>query len=353
MSSSTDYHHNDEEMMATPLPPAVEENADCLPSHTTILSTNGAPDNNGSVVQLEHLEVIRVCEDEDDDDTLPKPQRKNTDATSMTGSSSFLDDGSEVDCDPVKTTKPPSSLDLVHEEDEDDTKVEDSCCWKWCKILLFLLVVVVAVLFTAVMVGAVLERNSYSGKEGTNHYYTTPQMCGVDNPLTDTGVTFPSLTDLHNAGSKVAHCGDCGACSTAHDMDIMGRTADSLTKDSTACAFKIFFGRRAVEKCMEERVGFTPACEDCWLDNIACSFKKCKFTCIKYKLFRQDNNKADDDLNDCLKCDERSCGPGFIECSGANRRRMGVVSDIGREAVDQCEAVDVDWTTVGGDDNNN
>ena len=92
-----------------------------------------------------------------------------------------------------------------------------------------------------------------------------------------------------------------------------------------------------------ERVGFTPACEECWLENIACSFRACKFTCIKYKLFRQSNNKGGDELNDCLKCDERSCGPGFIECSGANRRRMGVISDIGREAQDQCTKVNVDW----------
>ena len=45
---------------------------------------------------------------------------------------------------------------------------------------------------------------------------------------------------------------------------------------------------------MEQNVGFTPGCRDCWLDNIQCSFNYCKFTCIKYKMFRQQNNNGDD-----------------------------------------------------------
>ena len=63
-------------------------------------------------------------------------------------------------------------------------------------------------------------------------------------------------------------------------------------------------------------------------------------------MFRQDNNDNDDEqaLNDCLSCDERMCGETFTLCSGSNRRRMGIISDIGRDAdTEQCTAVDVDW----------
>jgi hypothetical protein len=96
-----------------------------------------------------------------------------------------------------------------------------------------------------------------------------------------------------------------------------------------------------------ERVGFSPSCEDCWLQNINCSFKSCKFTCIKHKLSGIDKNNNDkNELNDCLKCDERMCGPAFIECSGANRRRMGIISDIGREAQDQCTTVAFEWKSL-------
>jgi len=200
------------------------------------------------------------------------------------------------------------------------------------------------------MIGAKMENDAFVNKEGTAHYYQLPELCAVHDPLTDSkGITFEQKSDVRNTGMKVAHCGPCGQCSTAHDMKIMAATADSLTLDTTRCAFKIFLGRGAVEKCMEERVGFTPACQDCWLDNISCSFKSCKFTCIKHKLFRQSNNNffdGLDDLNDCLKCDERMCGPGFIECSGSNRRRMGIVSDIERNEEDQCVLNDVDWMSL-------
>ena len=42
--------------------------------------------------------------------------------------------------------------------------------------------------------------------------------------------------------------------------------------------------------------------------------------------------------------DERLCGPGFLECAGANRRQSGIVSDIGRDGEhEQCHSVDIDW----------
>jgi len=37
-------------------------------------------------------------------------------------------------------------------------------------------------------------------------------------------------------------------------------------------------------------------------------------------------------LNRCTRCDEIICGPAFVECAGANRRRTGIQSDIQRDA---------------------
>jgi len=135
-------------------------------------------------------------------------------------------------------------------------------------------------------------------------------------------------------------------------MRIMGRTRETLTEDSTVCAMMILVGGpRAVIRCMNQRIGFTPPCRDCWVENIQCTFQHCKFTCLQSKLFREANNRHDGDdsdgggeLNECLECDEKMCGPQFLSCSGANRRRMGVVSDIGRDAdKEQCKSVDFDW----------
>ena len=41
-------------------------------------------------------------------------------------------------------------------------------------------------------------------------------------------------------------------------------------------------------------------------------------------------------LNECLECDEKLCGPNFLHCAGANRRRLGIVSDIARDDDEQC-----------------
>jgi len=39
-------------------------------------------------------------------------------------------------------------------------------------------------------------------------------------------------------------------------------------------------------------------------------------------------------------CDEANCGPDFLPCVGANRRKMNIVSDIARPADQQCHIVD-------------
>lgn len=51
-----------------------------------------------------------------------------------------------------------------------------------------------------------------------------------------------------------------------------------------------------------------------------------------------------DRLDPCHACDERFCGHAFVECAGANRRRVGVVSDIERDLdVEVCTKVDWEW----------
>lgn len=287
--------------------------------------------------------------------TTEKRPRTMTDSTSVTAGVSL--DGS-ADQEEFASTQMKPPMESLHETTDDDCDLSqesipvESRCWIWFKRILLFFVLFGIVGFASVMIGARIERKKFANAEGTTHLYQSPNVCGLQDPLSDEmGIIYNSVEEAHDDGAKIAHCGDCGSCSSAHDMEIMSRTKESLTRDSTRCAFKSFLGRASVEKCMEERIGFTPACEDCWMDNIFCSFKACKFTCIKYKLFRQDNNNGDE-LNDCLKCDERMCGPQFIQCSGANRRRMGIVSDIGRNFDDeQCKSTDVNWNTIFAQDN--
>ena len=208
------------------------------------------------------------------------------------------------------------------------------------------------ILFTVcmILIGARIEKRHFDSAPSTLAFYSTPDVCAMKNILSDRPdfSTFPKAQEAHLDGYEVAHCGSCGQCSNLHDIDIQAKTTDTLTTDSTKCAFLIFTGGpKAVHKCMKEVVGFTKPCEDCWVDDIECNVRHCKFTCLKSKyLFHdmRDNNEEDGALNDCLECDEKMCGPKFLKCSGSNRRRLGIISDISRDDDhERCHSVDVDW----------
>ena len=151
--------------------------------------------------------------------------------------------------------------------------------------------------------------------------------------------TFPSRAVLRAAGNAtLAHCAACGACSTDADLDVLRATAATLTKTVTACALKVFLGRDEVRACLAREVGFTAECTACWVDNVVCDQRNCVFTCL-YSLLRGEKNNRDaapEELSSCLRCDEKLCGPAFMGCAGANRRRSGITSDIGRSAAEMC-----------------
>ena len=133
---------------------------------------------------------------------------------------------------------------------------------------------------------------------------------------------------------EIAHCGDCGQCSTDSDIELMIATKDTLTKDATSCAVRgLLFGDEKIDACLQT-IGFTPGCavsifvrsiyalydlfalsmlcdcatgrttylysmiwlsshanpcltflaKTCWKENILCTIKNCVFTCLKSKL---------------------------------------------------------------------
>jgi hypothetical protein len=207
-----------------------------------------------------------------------------------------------------------------------------------CATIVALFILFLIILF----VGASIEKGHVDDAPSTLYFYETATVCAVNS--TGELQTYPTLKSAHNKSSSVAHCGDCGHCSNPVDIQIYDDTKDSLTETSTNCATRAFFGgSAAVFSCFHEQVGFTKDCNDCWVDNVMCDMSKCVFTCIQMLMFGGSNNDGDGDLNDCLKCDEKRCGPAFIECSGANRRRSGIVSMIGRTDDEVCKKVDEGW----------
>mmetsp|Transcript_21181 Transcript_21181/g.30275 ORF Transcript_21181/g.30275 Transcript_21181/m.30275 type:complete len:263 (+) Transcript_21181:186-974(+) len=219
-----------------------------------------------------------------------------------------------------------------------------------------------AFLGVVVFIGAEFERRKVMAASPTDWLYSTPKVCGVSSSAAaNTGgniaavgnasfTTFHSETHAKESDSLVAHCGECGKCSSFHDIEVIKSTTQTLTKDSTSCAtvgLLTGLNRNLIAKCMESRVGFTNSCQDCWVENIVCSLSKCKFSCMKSVFILNESvNINGRKLNPCLECDEKLCGPRFLECAGANRRRIGVHSDIVREGTEVCAKVNTEWMSA-------
>ncbi|KAJ4457846.1 hypothetical protein PAPYR_6522 [Paratrimastix pyriformis] len=149
--------------------------------------------------------------------------------------------------------------------------------------------------------------------------------CGAD------GRNYATQEEACAAGTFPLHGGFCGACSNGHDINIYNETRNTLTNTTTHCALiATLEGEDRGRECMEKKVGFTPACNQCWIDNMGCDSAQCLGICLEAKEKHWPPNWPDGSLNDCLKCDEARCGTQFITCAGANRRRCGILSDIER-----------------------
>jgi len=185
-------------------------------------------------------------------------------------------------------------------------------------------------------IGAAVQRGNVAAAGDTSWVYDTPAVCGYSN------TNYPNASDAHAAGDSIQHCGQCGACSNEHDINIYNTTADSLTNAATKCAFLSFIGEDRVRTCLDQHVGFTHDCNDCWVANVMCDRYACEWICLLSILSGQKKNDPGPagKLNSCLECDEKLCGPAFIRCAGANRRRAGIPSDIGRADPQLCTSVD-------------
>ena len=156
-----------------------------------------------------------------------------------------------------------------------------------------------------------------------------PPQLGLEVCAHD-GTTFASQALAEATHAQILHRGACGQCSNEQDIDLYRRTKDTLTDDTTYCAMEnLMWGEDQANACFS-KIGFTPGCSRCWVDNIGCTSTHCLLTCLWEKFKGSPNNLPDGTLNPCLACDENFCGKPFIKCAGANRRRAGIISDIGR-----------------------
>jgi hypothetical protein len=145
---------------------------------------------------------------------------------------------------------------------------------------------------------------------------------------------------------EIIHCGKCAECSHLDQTIVLSNTRKWITyvMTKTSTKFAAPWGHKNVTLLEQDlydlAVNFSlplgnddrsKSCMRCWSDNIMCDAAQCVSKCWT-KFFDPTPTE------ECLKCDERTCGPEFIKCAGANRRSSGIISDISRPDAQVCTA---------------
>lgn len=180
--------------------------------------------------------------------------------------------------------------------------------------------------------------NTWSGTDTTG--FDTAWACVKTE---DGGTESMNKAQAKADGRDIIHCGKCAMCSGLDDIAVLSNTRKWITyvMTKTSSKFAAPWGHKNVSLLEQDlfdlAVSFSgpagpdeePSCMKCWSDNIMCDARQCVTKCWT-KFF--DPTPTDD----CLQCDETTCGPEFIKCAGANRRSTGIVSDIARTNREQC-----------------
>ena len=129
---------------------------------------------------------------------------------------------------------------------------------------------VLAVYVAVVAMGATVQiRNTKAKLPYVQHVLYNGQnegpVCSFDEKC-GTIQGFDSVEDSLDANYTVAHCGECGACSTWNDLELQYSTRNNLAETAQDCAKKSLFGGSIedLQKCLEEDIGWTSDCALCW-----------------------------------------------------------------------------------------
>ena len=130
----------------------------------------------------------------------------------------------------------------------------------------------------------------------------------------------------------VTHEGQCGACSSLHDLSVYMEFQIELRQKAGDCGIiGRFDGMEAGIACFKN-IGFTDACAKIWYYNSEQTAKNCIAECLSFTLLALPSNGPPPDcpLAGCLDCDETLAGPIFERVAGRTRRNSGLLSNIVR-----------------------
>jgi hypothetical protein len=167
-------------------------------------------------------------------------------------------------------------------------------------------------------------------------------VCAYEEPFNDALTqTFENAQAAYDVNYTIAHCGACASCSTWQNLELQWTTRYNLAILSEACAKKIIFGGydKAIQ-CHLDTIGFDVPCSECWVAVEECAIQYCSFIQMQaWIIDNLGNFEVGPDVVTAAMCEEAICEVTFVPCSGANRRRMNIVSDIARPGTQQCPLV--------------
>ncbi|KAG7340661.1 hypothetical protein IV203_024204 [Nitzschia inconspicua] len=180
--------------------------------------------------------------------------------------------------------------------------------------------------------------------------FVSGPVCAWDKANSDATIqTFDSIEDAHHANFTVIHCGACGACSNWNDLSLQWTTRSFLAEEAQNCIKQSLFSgtEEDIQACNQNDIGFSEECASCWTQDELCAKKYCAFIYLQSFIFNQVSN-FNVELGDITTaaCDEALCGPVFVPCSGATRRRMNIISDIPRPQDQQCNVAEGNWSEI-------
>ena len=233
-------------------------------------------------------------------------------------------------------------------------------------VALWVLISLGFLFFVIINIGAQHQANSTfallgPAQEKLYSGFRDGEVCAFDNRGPASNITtFADKDAAHAAGFQVLHCQPCGECSTWENLRIEWVTRNYLAAESARCAKKsLFGGEDAVTSCLEQPpIEFQSECAQCWTQDILCTKRYCAFIYLQSQLINTVGNfNVKEGTITSAVCEEAHCeledGPGsgrmgFVECSGATRRRMNIVSSIERPEWQQCLIVDANYTELFG-----
>lgn len=161
--------------------------------------------------------------------------------------------------------------------------------------------------------------------------------------------TFENAEAARLRNYTIAHCGACGACSYSPNLGLQYTTRANLAEVSQVCVKKATFrGREAGLQCFIDTIGFDIPCSNCWLSCGYCARDNCMFLYQQQAIInRLTNFEVASGMKNAATCEEAMCELNFVPCSGANRRRMNIQSDIKRPSDQMCKLVNESiWATL-------